>query len=214
MMFLILAHQELVKMQGFLFYIYLGVILLCFILSIKNPLARKKKLWLYFLVIIFVEIYTAYIIKYTHLNIHSYALSFYILYFVNYFLDDLFKKQKFWKYSILILVLILCSLFIFLQKEIYDKNLIFIMITSYVILPLYCLYNLIENVDEISILKKQIFWISISLLIWIIFFSFFIIPVYFLNENDKDFLEITSSIFKYATVFSYVLMIQATRCKY
>ena len=149
--------------------------------------------------------------KKTNINIHPIAIVFYITFFINYYSIYFIKKET---YRILnILILILSCYIIFTSKESYDFRLILLMIVNYIVLPMFWFYNQILRVDENSILSKQAFWISISLLVWITFFTFKMIPLYFLYSNDKEFLNTVDIIFQYANVISYILFLRALFCK-
>lgn len=167
--------------------------------------------WIYFLVILTTELYMLWFYNFCKVNIHPFAILFFVL-FLLWIFKDIFKNKDIFK------IVLLCTFFVFFItivkcKNAYDKQLILLMVAYYLYIPLAYIYNQINNSDEVSILEKQNFWISISLLIWIIFFIFKMIPYYYLNQNDKQFLETIDLIFQTANMLSYILFIKALICK-
>lgn len=87
------------------------------------------------------------------------------------------------------------------------------MVANYLILPLVWMYKQVINADENPITSKQAFWVSVSLLVWIVFFMFKMIPLDFFDSNDKAFLHTIEVIFQIGNVISYTVFLKSLFCK-
>ncbi|MCL9804441.1 hypothetical protein NAT51_02840 [Flavobacterium amniphilum] len=85
---------------------------------------------------------------------------------------------------------------------------------AYVLFTLLWFISQLTNVDEISLLKKQAFWVSTSMLIWSVFFLFRLIPMYWLNINDIQFLTQINIAYQVLTIVCYCMLFRALLCKY
>ena len=193
------------------YYIYLAIVLLCLVLSVIYKQNYRSRIWFYFAVVLLVDAYMLWFFPITKINIHPIAIVFYILFFINYY-KIISSKIKGYHYLSLF-VLIISGYILYTSKEIYDLRLILLMAVNYIILPLIWLYNQVIKVDENPITSKQAFWVSISLLVWIIFFIFKMVPLYFFDLNDKEFLFTVDKIFQIFNIVSYLLLLRSLFCK-
>lgn len=81
-----------------------------------------------------------------------------------------------------------------------------------ILVSLIWFYDLIQNPDEISATKKQAFWVSAALLLWSVFFFFRIIPMYFFQNKDPNFMSLLQYIFNSINIVTYLLFIQGVLC--
>jgi cobalamin biosynthesis protein CobD/CbiB len=79
----------------------------------------------------------------------------------------------------------------------------------YILLPLFWFIKEITTVDEQKITDKQRFWVSTGMLFWIIFFIFKMIPLYFFNKQDLEFLLVLDNIYQIATIISYLIFFKS-----
>ncbi len=84
---------------------------------------------------------------------------------------------------------------------------------TYILFALQWLFNQLKHVDKNSLLKKQAFWFSTSLLIWSVIFLFRLIPMYWLDINDNNFLRQINLGYQITTILSYCLFLRGLFCK-
>ncbi len=192
--------------------IYLLVITLCATASVLNPLSRQKKLWIYFITVFIAEIYAFFFEKTYPLKIYKYSILIYCLYWCYYFL---YRKNStnFLLYFFSLLSVLTFLFDLFLTKRYFDSIPSIYLIILYQTVSLNFLFSEIKTPNEIHLYKKQKFWISISLTLWSIVFTFYIIPVYFFLETDLLFASIIEKIFQYTTILSYILFLIGLLCK-
>lgn len=192
--------------------IYLLIITLCAIASVLNPVSRQQKLWIYFLTVCFAEIYAFFFENTYPLQIYRYSVIIYCLYWSYYFL---YKKNtgNFLFYFFSMLSILIFSFDMFFSKKYFDSIPSIYLIIFYQTLSIQYLYSEIRTPNEIPIYKKQKFWISISLTLWSMVFTFYIVPVHFLLQTDILFESIIEKIFHYTTIFSYILFLIGLLCK-
>ncbi len=197
--------------MNYFYYTYLTVVIACLIVSIFLKQNHRSKIWVYFAVVVLVDIYMLLLYPKTNINIHPEAIAFYTLFFINYYKNSSTKKKNY-NYFFLF-ILIISSSIILTSREIYDLKLIILMAFVYITLPLIWMVNQIINADENPVTSKQTFWVSFSLLMWIIFFIFKMIPLYFLDLHDKEFLITIDMIFQTVNIMSYILLLRSLFCK-
>lgn len=194
-------------------YIYYILILICLAVSIYNKTARQNCFWIYFLAVIFYELFFK--IKIINLKIYSTSAIFYSLFFLNVYLNELKKKEysiNIIKYIFSILIFGLGVLLMF-EKSGYSINLGLIMTFTYISNSLVWFFTEFKRDSYIRIIDRQFFWISTSLLFWAIFFLFRLIPMYLFMEIDNEFLMLLNEVFQIVTIISYVVFFIGLLCK-
>ncbi|MBF02971.1 MAG: hypothetical protein CMP76_06710 [Flavobacterium sp.] len=143
---------------------------------------------------------------------HSSPL-FYIPFFSYFFQSQISMNKKLVaNFGIIFLI----SSFVFFSLEGFDKYSVLAGTSMSIAYIVYCLLwflSQVINPDQYSLLKKQTFWISCSLIIWSVFFIFRSIPMYWLNIHDYAFLIQINIGFQIITIFSYLLFLKGLFCK-
>lgn len=193
------------------YYVYMLLAFTCFILSLFYTNKKRRYVSIYFASVILVDGYMGLWYDDFLINIHPYAVIFFMLFFIYYYRKELGSKA-----AVLIGLLVLfISLYLnYITDNEYDIRFFAVMIICYIFLPLIYFYRQIVKVDEVSLIQKQKFWFSASLLLWIVFFTFRMIPFYFLVENDYAFIDTLNFIFGIANVVSYILFLIGILAKY
>lgn len=196
----------------FLINLYLFTIAVCLVISIQNRLARQHHLWLYFGFVLIIE--TTKIFRWGNFSsvIYTYSSLAYILYFLYYYL--IVKINKILIGSLAIVSIPLYTYFVLHCNDDYPTQVGILMSLIYIILSLIWFANQLLHTDSIPITKKQTFWVSFSLLIWSVFFLFRLIPMYWLNVNDNDFLRDINLGYQIITILSYFIFLRGLFCKY
>lgn len=196
----------------FLINLYLSTIAVCLVTSIQNRLARQRYLWLYFSVVLIIEITKIFHWGNFTSVIYTYSSLVYILYFLYYYLIAKINKTLI---GILAIVSItLYFYFIVHYNDDYPIAVGILMSLIYIILSLLWFTNQLLRTDAIRIHHKQAFWISFSLLIWSVFFLFRLIPMYWLNVNDVEFLRDINLGYQIITIISYFVFLRGLFCKF
>lgn len=188
----------------YLYYIYIIVVTLCLLRSV----IRKDVLYIYFLVVLLVDLYMYFFFKKTQWNIHPYAIVFYMCFFIYYY-KALFSNKRIIYYITFFLVFLIGILLALSSENPYGTPLIVLMSLVYILLPLLWFIKEIVTVNEQKITDKQRFWISTGLLFWIIFFIFKMVPLYFFNKQDLEFLLVLDNIYQIATIISYLIFFKS-----
>lgn len=186
------------------YYVYMLLAFICLILSVFYTNKKRRYVSVYFASVILVDGYMGLLYDIILINIHPYAAIFFILFFIYYYRHELGKRTAF---IIGLLVLFISVYLNHITDNEYDIRFFAIMIFCYIFLPLLYFYRQIARVDEVNLIQKQKFWFSVSLLVWIVFFTFRIIPYYFLVENKYVFIDTLNSIFGIANIISYILFL-------
>ena len=196
----------------FLINLYLFTIAACLVISIQNRLARQQYLWVYFGVVLIIE--TTKIFHWGNFSseIYTYSSLIYILYFLYYYL--IAKINKILIGALAIVSIVLYFYFVVHCNDDYPIAVGILMSSIYIILSLIWFANQLLHTDSIRITNKQTFWISFSLLIWSVFFLFRLIPMYWLNVNDNDFLKDINLGYQIITVLSYFIFLRGLFCKF
>lgn len=196
----------------YLFRIYLVIIFFCLGASFYNKVSRQNFLWVYFLLVVVYEL--GLFKKIIPPEMYNSSPPVYIAFFTFYFG---FQKNSFRKtvYALGSVAIGYC-LYVFYSNGIKNYSIGAGVTASiaYVLFALLWFISQLTNVDEISLLKKQAFWISASLLIWSVFFLFRLIPMYWLNINDIQFLTQINVAYQMFTIICYCIFLRALLCKY
>ena len=103
---------------------------------------------------------------------------------------------------------------IMISDDIFPIGLGICIAVFYIFLSLAWFFYQTKDSDSIFIVQKQAFWVSVALLFWSIIFLFRVVPMYWLEKNDLNFLLILSEIFKTAVVVTYVFFLVAVTRKH
>lgn len=191
--------------------IYFTIILFCLGASFLNKVSRQNLLHIYFFLVVIIEI--GFFVRIMPNEIYNSSPLFYIPFFTFYFGNQENCNKKI-IYFLGIIAFISCLFFYaFEGLEKYSTQAGTSMSITYIVYSLLWLLSQIINPDENSLLKKQVFWVSSSLLIWAVFFIFRSIPMYWLNIHDYDFLVQINFGFQIVTIFSYCLFLRGLFCK-
>lgn len=191
--------------------IYFAILLLCLGTSIINKVSRQNFLYLYFFIVVIIEI--GFFIRIVPVAIYNSSPLLYISFFTFYFGNQKNCSQKI--IYTLGLIACICCLYFYLTEglEQYSTKAGTAMNCIYIIFALQWLFNQLKHVDENSLLKKQVFWFSVSLLIWSVVFLFRLIPMYWLDINDNHFLRQINLGYQITTILSYCLFLRGLFCK-
>lgn len=190
---------------AYLSLIYFGLIF-CFIFRKRSGLF----LFVYFFSVCLIETIPRF--SYFDFNgVYTYGSFIYILLFAFFYVKKL-PDQKYIIFALAILTCLSSTYFIINSKESFAIGLGMSMAAYYFSISLLWFMVQIRNSDSIFITEKQGFWVSAGNLVWSLFFLFRIIPMYWLDENDKEFLMMIVNIYTLSLFISYgFLMVGATR---
>lgn len=186
------------------YYIYMFLAFICLIFSLFHTDIKRRYISIYFAMVILVDGYMGIFYEDFLINVHSYAIIFYVLFFIYYYRKELGTNTT---YLVGISTLVFTLYINNVKESDYDIYLLSVMFIYYTTLPLLYFYKQIVKVDEVNLIHKQKFWFSTSLLLWIVFFAFRVIPFYFLVENNYSFIETLDFIFGIANIISYILFL-------
>lgn len=191
--------------------IYFTIILFCLGASFLNKVSRQNLLYLYFFLVVSIEI--GFFTRIVPVAIYNSSPLLYISFFTFYFGNQKNGTKK-TIYSIGSIAFISCLYFYaFEGLEKYSTQAGTAMNLVYIIFSLQWLLSQLMHVDENSLLKKQAFWFSTSLLIWSVVFLFRLIPMYWLDINDNTFLRQINCGYQITTILSYCLFLRGLFCK-
>ncbi|MEY8758696.1 hypothetical protein [Chryseobacterium tongliaoense] len=193
--------------QDFLYYFLL---IICLTVSFYNGRARQNYFWLYFLMVLFYEI----LFHYRLIDVKIYATSpiIYSLFFINVYLKE-FCNKKYWIRLLSNGIIIILGIYLYPNEEAYSINLGIMMAFTFILCGLAWLFYEFQNSSQIHIITKQFFWVTISLLLWAIFFLFRLVPMYLFEKTDDEFLGNLNKIFQFATIISYIIFLKGLLCK-
>ncbi len=137
-------------------------------------------------------------IQYNYLNLFN--IFFFIIFYFPYL------KNKVLPILILVSTL-LCVIFTshYFCFDKYNLNLAILYCITNIFYSLYWINLKLNNVSKVRITNEPLFWISTSILVWSCFFLFRIIPMYLLDEEDKQFLKLLKSILLIINIMVYTL---------
>ncbi|SMP19562.1 hypothetical protein SAMN06264346_105146 [Chryseobacterium profundimaris] len=195
---------ESVVISAFLYSIYL--------LIFKRFAKQQSYLYIYLLVVIMVDIIPVNYSDSFPINRNTLFLA-YILFSLLYFGSIYHIKIKSGRFRFLNLALVISLLILNIYGNTFDNDgrINFIAIVS---LPMLFLYESIswylfklENIDENKIMDDLFFWISSGILTWSVFFIFRAIPMYFLQDNDPQLLNLVITAFSVVNTIMYILFL-------
>lgn len=195
-------------MSDILYIIYLLIVFFCLIFSYKN--IKQDSLWVYFSVVFIVEI-NSFLDLFKNTNsIYTIANIFYICFFSYYFFKENSKKI----FLILGILGVFSQIyFLFSSDKSYPVEIGIIVSIIYIFISLIWFYLQIKSPQNFAIHKIRLFWVSLSLLLWAVFFIFRIIPMYWFAINDIMFLKQLTVAYKIVTILSYLLFLRSLFCK-
>lgn len=191
---------------------YTALIFLCLIISFYYRKKDASKLFIYFLLVVIVESLTNIFNVKTN-SIYSIGTFGYMIFFTFYYSKQLAYRKK----QIYIFGGISCIVglsLIMISDDIFPIGLGICIAVFYIFLSLAWFFYQTKDSDSIFIVQKQAFWVSVALLFWSIIFLFRVVPMYWLEKNDLNFLLILSEIFKTAVVVTYVFFLVAVTRKH
>ncbi|HCN49270.1 MAG TPA: hypothetical protein DIT10_09265 [Chryseobacterium sp.] len=194
--------------------IYYNIININFIVSIAYKRLWKQFFFLYFGITLVIEIMIAVEMKIITSRIYSYLDLFCIGYFGYIYYKEI-NNSNIIKTATLIFLTV--SSFIILssisEKE-YSISTGYFYSVFLTFIALFWLYKKISSIDEDNnILDLRFFWLSSSLLFWAVFYIFRMLPMYFFNNTDRDFLTKISHIFTFINITTYLLFLRSLFCK-
>lgn len=191
---------------------YFSLICLCLVLSLLKMKTDDSKLYLYFLSVVIIETVSQGLNFKTNIA-YTIGTFFYIGYFTFYYSKKLVGSKN----IIIVLGAIFCAVGLYLiivSHEVFPVGLGICIALLYIILSLSWFYNETRNADGFFIMEKQAFWVSVALLLWSIIFLFRVTPMYWLEQNDIEFLLILNTIFKVTILMMYSLFLIALTRKH
>lgn len=191
-------------------FIYYFLLVMCLVASFYNEKARHNCFWLYFLLVLFYEI----LFYFRVIGVEIYATSpiVYSLFFINVYLKELYNEKRFIRY-ISNAVLLIVGVVLYPSSKGYSINLGIMMSFIFILCGLIWLFNQFKNNSQIPIISKQFFWVSVSLLLWAVFFLFRVTPMYLFEKSDDEFLAVLNRIFQLVTITSYIIFFKGLLCK-
>lgn len=188
--------------------IYYSILIVCFVVSFHYERARHNYFWLYFLLVLCYEFFFSY--KLIGIDIYGTSAILYSLFFVIIFFRELSYKNH--VKCIVYMVVTVIGIYLYTEKS-YSINLGIMMAFIFIILGLIWLYNAFKINNQLSLIERQFFWISISLLLWGVFFLFRLIPMHLFEQTDIEFLRTLNTIFQWVTIVSYFIFFKGLLCK-
>lgn len=194
-----------------LYYTMLIILAIRSFLFIKNfGLIAQNFLSIYLLITAFLEIYCLIAFEIDQNSIIGFWYNMYCLFCLFFFRIYYSKFSSSNKlFNIYHVIFILSIIFYFAFTEFCNKDfdirigiLISIFFISY---SLYWFYNKISIFQDDKITDDPNFWVSIAILMWSCFFIFRVIPMFFLNENDKEFLNVLRAIQNFINIIMYIM---------
>lgn len=192
--------------------IYFTIILFCLGASLLNEVSRQNLLWIYFLLVVMYELglFNGWLSPEVYNSSPLAYITFFMFYYSS--LKNSYRKTI----GFLGMTALLGCLYFFYQKgmEGYSVKAGITASIAYILFTLQWFISQLTHVDDISLLKKQAFWISTSLLIWSVFFLFRLVPMYWLNIHDRQFLQQINTAYQILTLISYGIFFRALFCKF
>uniref|UniRef100_UPI00404AE0E5 hypothetical protein n=2 Tax=Flavobacterium sp. TaxID=239 RepID=UPI00404AE0E5 len=190
---------------------YYTITVCCLGASFINKVSRQNFVWIYFLLVNIMELGNRNKVILPEIyNLHPLA---YGAFFTFYFSNQKNSNKKI-IYSVGITAFIIC-LTVLIKNGLKTYSIGAGLSASflYISLSLYWLFNQLNHVDKNSLLKKQAFWFSTSILIWSVVFLFRIIPMYWLDVHDHNFLKNINYGFQIITILTYGMFLRGLFCK-
>ncbi|SFB94797.1 hypothetical protein [Kaistella jeonii] len=192
--------------------IYIVLLYLCLLISFFRRKRDESYIFVYFVIVAVIETVTHFFtVEINH--IYTAGSFFYIGYFTYYYAKQIEQRRKL-IYSLGVLAAVISVIFILFSKYSFSVALGVTVAVFYITLALFWLFDQIQNVQKVYILKKQAFWVSTALIFWSIIFLFRITLMHWLEANDYAFLVVLDHIFKVSVVLTYVFFLIAVTRKY
>jgi hypothetical protein len=192
--------------------IYFILILFCLGASLLNMVSRQNFLWIYFLLVAAYELGLFY--GWVSPEVYNSSPLAYITFFVFYYARQKNSCRK--TLCFLGITVLAGCLWLFYRNGMahYSVKAGITVSVVYILFALQWFLSQLTHVDATSLLRKQAFWISVSLLIWSVFFLFRLIPMYWLDIHDTVFLNQIHKAFQILTILCYGLFFRALLCKF
>lgn len=191
---------------------YFTLLLLCLGVSLRNKSSRQGFLWIYFLMVSIFELGRFYGLLTP--AVYNSSPLFYIAFFCFYYSNEPHSYRKI-VYALGTIAIAYClSVFYHHGFTNYSIKAGVAVSIAYIVFTLLWFLSQLSHVNDISLPKKQAFWVSTALLIWAVFFLFRLIPMYWLNSNDILFLTQINIAYQVLTIVSYGIFLRALFCKY
>lgn len=192
--------------------IYILEVFVCMLISFIRRKDDNSYLYLYFLLILIVELLN----KFSSLDgnrLYTIATFLYMSYFTYYYAQTM-RRQKNFIIGLGVLANVLGLVFVFSTDQTFSVALGVTLSVFFVFLALFWFFNQINKANSVVITRKQAFWVSTALLVWSVIFLFRSSLMYWLEENDLEFLVLFDKIFKISVVITYFsFLIAVTRKK-
>lgn len=192
--------------------IYILEVFVCMLISFIRRKDDNSYLYLYFLLILIVELLN----KFTALDgnrLYTIASFLYMSYFTYYYAQTMPRHR-----NLIISLGVLANfsglVFVFSTDQTFSVALGVTLSVFFVFLALFWFFNQINKANSVVITRKQAFWVSTALLVWSVIFLFRSSLMYWLEENDLEFLVLFDKIFKISVIITYFsFLIAVTRKK-
>lgn len=191
--------------------IYFILIYLCLIFSLLRRKKDNSCLFVYFLIVAIVETMPHFLAVETN-EIYKIGTFLYIGFFTFYYSRKNIRQRKM-IYVAGFLALICSLICVFSSLQTFPIALGITIAVFYIFLSLWWFFNEINNTDTTFILRKQAFWVSCALIFWSVIFLFRVSLMYWLAENDHEFLIFLDKIFKISVVITYLFFFLAVTRK-
>ncbi|KQM49863.1 hypothetical protein ASE55_09795 [Chryseobacterium sp. Leaf201] len=201
----------------FLQIIYLTILFIdvvkAIVLAGRKNLSSQGYVLIYLLVSFLLDLYghyKLYLGERDFAYLFNYYSIFLIVFFFLYYSKILPKFKKIYWYS-LVIMLVYISFFTKFYGQDYDNRLGILVCFYFITNTLVWFYERLKNFDDRKITDDPHFWVSCGLMLWSIFFIFRAILMFFLQEEDPDFLEILKSTQYVVNIIMYSLFYMALR---
>ncbi|WP_128414514.1 hypothetical protein [Chryseobacterium sp. Leaf201] len=183
------------------------------VLAGRKNLSSQGYVLIYLLVSFLLDLYghyKLYLGERDFAYLFNYYSIFLIVFFFLYYSKILPKFKKIYWYS-LVIMLVYISFFTKFYGQDYDNRLGILVCFYFITNTLVWFYERLKNFDDRKITDDPHFWVSCGLMLWSIFFIFRAILMFFLQEEDPDFLEILKSTQYVVNIIMYSLFYMALR---
>ncbi|WP_223608830.1 hypothetical protein [Chryseobacterium sp. OSA05B] len=184
------------------------------VLAGKNGLSSQNYFVVYLLLTLGLELYGHYKIyrgEFDFAYLFNYYSIFLILFFYRYYATIFSERLKRISLGIMIAICLYIGLCTKFYGENYENKIGILVCFYFIITALVWFYLRLKNFDEKRIIDDPHFWVSCGILFWSIFFIFRSIPMFFLKDNDPDFLTILKTIQYGVNTVMYTLFYIALR---
>ncbi|MDR2236036.1 MAG: hypothetical protein LBE92_07930 [Chryseobacterium sp.] len=176
------------------------------VLAGKKGLSSQNYFMVYLLVSLCLELYghyKVYVGEFNFAYLFNYYSIFLIVFFYRYYV--MIFPKKFEKISLAVLMVMLgyIGLFTKFYGSDYENQLGILVCFYFIINALMWFYMRLKNLDEKRITNDPHFWVSCGLIFWSIFFIFRSVPMFFLKDNDPEFLNVLRMIQYCANIIMY-----------